>query len=365
MGRHWSGGYTSPNLATYPWMWLWDSCFHAIIWAALGDERATIELASLFSIQDASGFLPHMGYQRDPAASMELWGRHGSSRITQPPMYGHAIRTVSESGFTVSDRLITAAVAALDHLWETRMRSRGLLVVVHPWESGCDDSARWGSWMPEPFDKPTWDRTKRSLVTALGGGDRAGATSSSSFEVESTAFNALTAFNMAELAHVTGIDRLRDRSESITEALNDTWDPVTSTWRDGAHDSGTAPTVEALLPVLLPVDQPALDTAWDLVQDPRWFDAPFGTRQTAAWWSGYDPDAYWRGPVWPQLSYLLWVAAVRSGRKREAARLAETTGVGAVRSTLAEYWNPETGAGRGAIPQSWTGLAWLMQRPHK
>jgi hypothetical protein len=25
------GGYTSPNPDTYPWQWLWDSCFHAII----------------------------------------------------------------------------------------------------------------------------------------------------------------------------------------------------------------------------------------------------------------------------------------------------------------------------------------------
>lgn len=365
MNAHWSGGYTSPNLATYPWMWLWDSCFHSIIWTALDDERAITELTSVFSIQDRDGFVPHMGYQVDPAAAVDLWGRPGSSRITQPPMYGHAIRVVTDAGFAVPDSVIEAAVAGLDHLWETRIRTRGLLVVIHPWETGCDDSTRWGSWMPEPFDKPQWDQTKRDMVSALPGARHTGAGSSPVFEVESTAFNALVAFNMAELGHLTGIDRLRERSREITAALNERWDDDRRTWSDGPHDSGTAPAIEALLPVLLPIDSKAARSAWELVTDTDWFDAPYGPRQTAAWWSGYDPNAYWRGPAWPQLSYLLWVAADRSGRREEAARLAETTGRGAVRSGLAEYWNPETGEGRGAIPQSWTGLALVMQRTRR
>lgn len=362
MDRHWRDGYTSPNLTTYPWMWLWDSCFHALIWAGLDDERAVVELASVFSVQEPSGFVPHMGYQRQPESAVELWGRPGSSRITQPPMYGHAIRVVTEAGFSLGDEVVTRAVSALDCLWDTRMRDHGLLVVVHPWETGCDDSARWGSWMPDPFDKPEWDRTKRAMVDALDGDGGAG--SSPMFEVASVAFNALVAFNMAELAEVTGIPRMWERSHQLTDALDVAWNEDLRTWSDGPHPSGRAPTLEALLPVLLSIDPITAGAAWESVTDPTWFDAPFGTRQTAAWWDGYDPDAYWRGPVWPQLSYLLWVAAVRSGRTREATHLADTTGRGAVRSNLAEYWNPESGAGRGAIPQSWTGLAWLMQRPH-
>jgi len=73
------GGYTSPNLDTYPWQWLWDSCFHAIIWAALGDERAVRELEAVFTHQDAVGFVPHMGYQLDPEVATPLWGRSGCS----------------------------------------------------------------------------------------------------------------------------------------------------------------------------------------------------------------------------------------------------------------------------------------------
>ena len=69
MEAHWQPeGYTVPNAVTYPFAWLWDSCFHAVIWAALGDDdRALTELAHVFRCQDErTGFVPHIDYQRAP-----------------------------------------------------------------------------------------------------------------------------------------------------------------------------------------------------------------------------------------------------------------------------------------------------------
>ena len=59
MAAHWrEGGYTVPNAQVYPWQWLWDSCFHALIWAELGDgERAVAELANALAPQDELGFV--------------------------------------------------------------------------------------------------------------------------------------------------------------------------------------------------------------------------------------------------------------------------------------------------------------------
>src|SRR3974377_1820770 len=54
-------GFTMPNRRKYPWIWLWDSCFHAIAWSRLGDARGVKELESVLSLQLASGFVPHMG----------------------------------------------------------------------------------------------------------------------------------------------------------------------------------------------------------------------------------------------------------------------------------------------------------------
>ena len=42
-----SRGYSYPNQHVYPHLWLWDSCFHAIAWATLDDERAVRELEAV------------------------------------------------------------------------------------------------------------------------------------------------------------------------------------------------------------------------------------------------------------------------------------------------------------------------------
>src|SRR5262245_40808159 len=62
--RHWrEPGFTVPNAATYPWQWLWDSCFHAVVWAHLGEpERALSELRCVFARQHETGFVPHITY---------------------------------------------------------------------------------------------------------------------------------------------------------------------------------------------------------------------------------------------------------------------------------------------------------------
>ena len=61
LDEHWvEPGYAAPNEATYPWQWLWDSCFHSLIWAELGEgERALTELATMFGPQDDAGFVTH------------------------------------------------------------------------------------------------------------------------------------------------------------------------------------------------------------------------------------------------------------------------------------------------------------------
>src|SRR3954447_2446220 len=68
MGAHWrEPGYTVPNPQVYPAQFLWDSCFHAIVWAHLGEaDRAVTELRNLFEHQAADGFVAHMTYWHDP-----------------------------------------------------------------------------------------------------------------------------------------------------------------------------------------------------------------------------------------------------------------------------------------------------------
>jgi hypothetical protein len=359
-------GFTMPNAKSYPWQWLWDSCFHVIAWAGLGDHRAVVELESLFALQLPNGFMPHMGYQTNPPASLHYWQSAGRSDITQPPMYGHALRVVAERGFRVA-HLYDQADRALDYLFENRLdQGTGLLRVVHPWETGCDDSPRWDGLrpfqgrLPHFYERRRWYDTKRALVTSLQRREGA-AVHNPDFDVCSIGFNALAAFNARELASLTNSQALLEKADELASAIDRRWDQARATWVDvclaGPVDSSAVRTLDSLLPILVSERNSCVDAAFGEILSEAAFWRPFGPTGTAVDELSYNPNWYWRGPVWPQLSYLIMVAAVRNGRSHVARLVADSLIRGAVTSGFSEYWHPDTGKAKGATPQGWATLA--------
>lgn len=362
---HWvAEGYSAPNSNVYPWQWLWDSCFHSIIWAELGDDRALLELDAMFGPQDAAGFVPHMNYAKDPQASVDLWARRGSSSITQPPMYGHTIAALARRGIDVSPMTIENARAGLAFLVNERARSTsGMVELCHPWESGADDSPRWDDLCDGPWSKQQWRGHKMFFVPMIETNDIGSPIRNPSFRVASIGFNALVAFNIAELESVTGPSDLGRHGTEIAEAVASRWDPEISTWVDeGVHEagSGRTHTTDAFFAALVDPDPIRAKTVADLLTDDSAYGGACGPAGVHKGEAAYDPDTYWRGPAWPQLSYLLWLAMGSHGQTDTAASIAVSTERGAVNSGLAEYWHPDSGKGLGAIPQSWTGLAIVM-----
>jgi len=357
---HWRApGYSVPNAATYPHQWLWDSCFHAVVWTHGGErDRALAELGSLFAHQGRDGFVPHLTYWSDPAAAEAFWGRSATSCITQPPMYGHALAELARGGVDPPDDLVDAAHAGLHHLLEVRRPGgAGGVRIVHPWESGCDDSPRWDRWCPPAWTPRAWRERKGAFVADLVDGGESG------FAVEPASFCALVAFNARELATLgrrpTSDRQLLVAADELAAVLAGRWDATTATWVDVDPAGGVASRVRTLDPLVaaLVVDDAAQCTAaLDQLVDPAAFGARFGPAGVHAAEPERDPDRYWRGPAWPQLSYLLWIAA-RGWGHPAAAVIADALVGGAVASGWGEFWNPDTAATTGAAPQSWTGLA--------
>lgn len=360
-------GYTAPNTDVYPWLWLWDSCFHSLVWLALdNEERAVQELTVALSTTDAAGFVAHMGYQKHPERATELWGRPGASSITQPPMFGHTVAVLTSAGVAVPDRVLDQATAGLRFLLHDRARTDGLVEVVHPWETGCDDSPRWDALCPgDGFDIGRWKRHKNELIDSVERGSVGEPLHNPAFPVASIGFNALVAWNAQELASVTGDEELRTAADELVDAIEARFDPDLKTWVDAgpaAATSGRARTADSLLPLLVSSDEAHRRKAIAELLDEDAHGSAFGPRGVHAREPSYSPDTYWRGPVWPQLAYLLWVALDRGGpAEHDAAEVVRLTTIdGASVSGLAEYWNGDTGQGLGAIPQSWTGLALLL-----
>lgn len=346
-------GFCVPNRSVYPHQWLWDSCFHAVIWTALGSDRGVREVDNVLANIGADGFVPHMTYWTSPRLHARFWGRPLVSTITQPPMYGHAIAELVRAGHQVSTQTIDRARAGLIHLGRRRRTGAGLIPVFHPWETGCDDSARWDSCLPPGVvDRvAVWRDRKGRLVEALRRSPEGHAVDSEAFIVGSVGFNALVAWNADELLHVLpGDPELTALAFDVSRAVADRWRK--DRWVDDGPPSGRIRTLDAMLALL--VDP--RDGGFDALIDPGAYGAPFGPRGVHRAEPTYEPDVYWRGPAWPQLSYLLLVAADRAGHDVTEI-LARLLVDGAGRSDLAEYWHPETGSGLGAKPQCWAGLA--------
>jgi hypothetical protein len=352
MLAHWrADGHTVPHAGVYPWQWLWDSCFHALIWAELGEaERAVTELRSSLAAQDELGFVPHIRYAGVPSPHAAFWGRPATSSITQPPMYGHAVRELERLGIDVPGDIRDRAVRGVRFLLDHRRRTAtGLVTVVHPWETGCDDSPRWDHWVPHGWSVSRWYDVKGTLLATVERAAGGAPLSNPAFAVAPAGFNALLAWNARELG-------LETEADELSEALAAQWNPELTTWVDdgpSAATSGQVRTADALLPALVVPE--AADgqrrAAQQTLLDRAAFCGSFGPASVHRAEPAFDPRAYWRGSSWPQLTYLLWRAGVTP--------FAATLVAGAVRSGLAEHWHPDTGEGLGARPQSWAGLSIL------
>jgi hypothetical protein len=376
-------GYTVPNATVYPHQWLWDSCFHAVAWAALGEpDRARRELAAVFDAQGADGFVPHVRYWTVPDQHRQLWGRAGASTVTQPPMYGHALAELARRGVDVADEVVDRAWAGLTHLLTRRPRPGGGVGLVHPWESGCDHSPRWDAWCPGGFDEGRWFDVKGRLVDVTVRTREGTPVHNPAFTVASAGFDALVVFNCWELHAVRPEPAVEVLADEVAESLVDRWDASRRTWVDvvDADDerarpfvagdaerftttSGGVRTLDALLGVLVDPRHEVADAVFAELRDPAAHGAPFGPTGVHRDEPSFEAGRYWRGAAWPQLTYLLWVAARARGRVDDADWLAGRLRLGAVASGFAEYWHPDDGTGRGAAPQSWTALAAVVDRP--
>ena len=362
---HWvPEGYAVPNPAVYPWQWLWDSCFHAVCWAELGDDRGVVELETALSTQAADGFVPHMNYGRQPGVAADLWGRADASSITQPPMYGYAVAELVRRGMDVNPETVARAERGLRFLlFDRRRHPSGLVSLCHPWESGADDSPRWDDFCPGGFSLDAWRPIKNQLVGSIERNATGSPVANPQFVSASAGFNALVVFNAWELAEVTGPSEVTTGADELAECLAARWDEARGTWADAGSSergSGRARTLDGLLPMLVATEADRIDAVAAELVDPTAYGGWCGPAGVHRQEPGFDPRSYWRGPAWPQLSYLMWVGLRRHGQLDAAQSVASTTVRGAMQSGFAEYWDPDDGTGGGAVPQSWAALAALM-----
>lgn len=386
--------YIAPAPKPYPFQFFWDTCFHVIMLARLGEyELAQRNLRSLFAMQHADGFVGHMIFWRqvlpvrrsDVLQARPSWQslRPHMSALIQPPFAAVALHTLFEES---ADRVYLGEMYARvkrHHDWLARTRDfdgDGLLTIITPFESGMD-------WKPsyDPVLGYGERHTPRRLYTSclywktmavdfdnfarrydIGEIRRRGR-----FLVKDAGINAIYALDllcMEKLAPIVGDDpaiyRAR-RAQVLASMLRLMYDEEDAAFYD-VREPGSEKIRIRTPTIFFPLAIPELDQAvaervlaahFDNVDEfATALPLPSVALHDTAFYPGHTPFI-WRGPMWAVNNWFIYHALRHRGFTEQAGKLRRSLRAAIEQSGFREYYNPLTGEGHGACDFTWSGLA--------
>jgi hypothetical protein len=419
------GGWTRAAPELYPHQWSWDTGFVAVGLAHLDTERAARELLALFAYQWKNGKVPHIVFNPEaPPESYfpgaEHWASAGkfpdappappyTSALCQPPTHAIGALRVWEVARgkdreAVARDFVRGIYSKLLRwhrylLTERDPEGSGLVTIYHPWESGTDNSPRWdraleavevGDLPPyerqdlnhvdDPSERPTDAEYARYLwlieLIKRARCDEKILYDSHPFLVKDVLFSAiLVAANEAllEMAEVAGAPD-GERAEVSAwikrgrEGLEGCWNPELGLCLDHdlRQDTSLPARTIAGFALLVAGHLGRLESLLRTLYSPDFLGHPDLYRplppSTSPTEARFHPRSYWRGPVWPVLSWLLWRSLVPAGEVESAEALRRAAVAQLDEKGFAEYFEPFTGEPLGSDDQSWTAavaLDWL------
>lgn len=392
----WAGkdyDFVCPSAETYPFQWLWDSCFHAVVLSHLDNARAQSELRSLLANQLPDGFVGHVTFwQRERYEEMiKTYGiafrTPYMSDCVQPPLVAEALEAIVRRGAGTAylNEMLPKARAFYD--WFDRMRDPdrdGLIAVVQADETGLDHSPKWdalfnvkdvtldefsAAWhrIADPYDLHKRDHAKMFAE------DR--------FIVEDVMVNSIWGINQrimgqlyAQVGDTANAAEMNARADKTVKAL------LTKCWHeeDGLFYDLSGHKAEAhlrtntftcLMPLIFPeLPSPIAKRLIAQLEDPKKYAAKFPVPTVAMDHPQFAPGIVgtklvWRGPSWMNSNWYLWRGLQAHGRPDLAQKIADASVAMVKQSGFREYYNPLTGEGHGAPDFSWTGLVLDMIEP--
>ncbi len=409
-GNH-LGGYTAPSPRLYPHLWNWDSAFVTLAWARLDWAKAVQEVDALLAAQWRDGFLPHIRYNPDivgyhpgaewwPDPPVRLTGQR-TSGISQPPVLPTAVYL---AGMVQPDERVRREwwirlfeplrECLLAYLRTRTVAGSPLIVLVHPWESGTDNSPRWdfitglGFKPSRPYRRidtqvvnPTQRPTDRDYdlymflveLIATHHYDFRQYFPKTPFAVYDAMFNAIwyrAARDLNRMAVALGKPTavaeqdLRAFKEAYHRSL---WDEGSHLFRD-YNLKARAQTPVDTVAGLTGIYGGLVERAQAEAMVSRYLQRSRGYRLLPSVppdQPGFEADRYWRGPVWVNTNWLVIRGLEGMGLTAHAHALAEETLALVQRSGWREFFHARSGEGLGGRDFSWSAalIVDLLARP--
>lgn len=392
------GGYTVPTKGLYPFQWNWDSCLTALGQSHYDEARAWTEIDTLFAHQWPDGMVPHIvfhvysdGYFPGP----NVWstGRPTpTSGITQPPVAGFAVKRLFDRAQdkALATERARALLPKIDawHRWFYANRDphdEGLVAILHPWESGRDNSVDWDEAFErvptagvepytrrdtqhaDPAHRPTKAQYDRYLWLVQHfrdlGWDNSRLHDASPFQVVDPGFNAIlirAATDLADLADELGETQIaadnRARAAAGFEALEGLWSEAHGQYLCKDRTTGAlidSATIGGILPVFAAIPRPRAHeiarTIERLAESAKFIvpsHDPLDPR--------FEAKRYWRGPAWLVMNYMIADGLTAIGETAVADHITRSSLELITQSGFAEYYDPITGEPCGGGRFTWT-----------
>lgn len=402
------GGYTVPTQGLYPFQWNWDSAITALGWIKFDEPRAWQELDVLISGQWDDGMIPHILFHKESDTYFpgpDVWGSDKnikSTSISQPPVLATVVRKLyAEAKDTKlrDEKIITMLPNLINyHLWWYRDRDpekTGLVVSYHPWESGMDNSPAWDQAL-DRVPQVTWEYQRRDLnhidaserphkeqydrylylvdLFKHKNFDSQAIFDDSPYKINDVSLIAilhkatLDLLALCDEYNFTGkdVDKLVASAELTKQEIGKLWCNDTQFFysRDLISNSlCQIKTNAGFLPLLGGLASSA--QAQHLSQEIKeWMSASqYAIASTDPRETLYEPQRYWRGPVWLHINWLIATGFTDIGAIDIAKEIKDKTQTLFREFKFYEYFNADTGVGCGGNDFSWTaaiGMYWLL-----
>jgi hypothetical protein len=409
------GNYTQPAPKLYAHQWLWDSCFTAIGLRHIDNDRAQLELSSLLRGQWHNGMLPNIIFRDEIQyrAQRDQWRSWLSpnapngvktSGLTQPPMLAEAVVKVGAKMAWPERRrwyrLMYPSLLAY-HQWLYRDRdphSEGLVLLIHPWEAGLDNSPPWVAELHE-HQMPLWIRLIEKLRldflinllrvdtktvpsaqrSAVGEAlamystqlrlrrknyDINRVLDHALFSIEDLTFNSILVKANAQLEKIATAlredlpEEIKASIKKTRSALEELWDPLSGQYysRDFVtHRLLKTPSIAALMPLYSgSISKERAGRLVKLLENDKQFGSAFPVPSVPVSSMWFDPVRYWQGPTWVNMNWLIIEGLKDYGFKDHADALRDSTIEMVQKGGIYEYFDPLNGAPYGASDFAWT-----------
>lgn len=424
--RNESDGYTAPARGLYTHQHLWDTCFIAIGQRHYDVGGAMASLRRLLRAQWRNGMLPHIIFE---PGWRYWWDRriwrswisgsapHGMATggISQPPMAAEAVVRIGQVLPPAERAAWYGSVCqplVAYHEWLYRERSghgHGLVLQIHPWETGLDNTPPWleslrgerGPWWLDLMIRTKADRLasylrwdtkyvpagqRSSTVEALRlydafrrirkeKYDTAAVLKHPPFAIEDLTYNSILIRANALLKQITrdiGVPlpaSLESAMRKNEEALESLWDQTTESYYSRDVRTGALlkeQSIAALMPLYTGcIDRARAERLVSMLADPAVFGSPYPVPSVPLGSRWFKPTRYWQGPVWLNMNWLIIDGLHRYGFTGEADALRLKTLELVQKSGFYEYYHPVNGEHAGVKDFSWTAALSidLLQAP--